>query len=49
MAYLYDKTFVESSVEDIQIVKEFSDVLPEELLGYHQIGRLSSVLRFFLE
>jgi hypothetical protein len=44
--YLVDGKFVG---RNIRVVREFSDIFPEELLGCHQIGKLSLLLISYLE
>ena len=45
---MIDTEVSEQKLEDIPVVREFLDVFPKELPGYHQIERLSSLLIFYL-
>ena len=44
LAYVIDTQAVNVKLEDIPVVNEFSYVFPEDLTGYHQIEKLSSLL-----
>ena len=48
LAYVIDTEVSEQKLEDVPVVREFLDVFPKELPGYHQIERLSSLLIFYL-